>query len=239
MRFRTCLAASMAGVLAAACARTPPAPEANAPQDLPAPVAKEGAVVVATAVGEGAAATDAGVATGSLAGKTVLHVGDSMVGGTGGLTKSLEARFTAEGATMIHDHKVSESIVSFDKSSRLKDLLAKHEPDIVIITLGTNDALVPHPQAYAQNLRSIAKRVGTRECFWIGPPLWKPDTGGIVGVLRENIAPCRLFDSSKLDIKRQTDGVHPTGTGGAEWAGHFWRFLKATRSAPPSPAVAL
>lgn len=205
-------------------------------------MAKEGApgaIVVAAATGEGVA-SDAGVAPGSLAGKIVLHVGDSMVGGVGGLTKSLEARFSAEGATMIHDHKVSESIVSFDKSSRLKDLLAKHEPEIVIITLGTNDALVPHPQAYAQNLRNIAKRVGARECFWIGPPLWKPDTGGIVGVLRENVAPCRLFDSSKLDIKRQADGVHPTGTGGAEWAGHFWRFFKATRGASPvTTSVAL
>jgi lysophospholipase L1-like esterase len=221
-------------ILGVGCVRTPPAPEANGPVDLPAPVAKEdGRVVLAAAPGDEAAG-DAGGPRASLAGKTVLHVGDSMVGGLGGLTKSLEARFTAEGATMIHDHKVSESIVSFDKSSRLQDLLTRHEPDIVIITLGTNDALVPHPQAYAQNVRNIAKRVSARECYWIGPPLWKKDTGGIVAVLRENVAPCRFFDSSKLDIKRQSDGVHPTGSGGAEWAGHFWRYLKATRSAPVS-----
>ncbi len=211
-----------------ACTRTP---EGSGPSgDLPPPVAKEAPVVVATAVSESTLA-DAG-ARPSLAGKTVLHVGDSMVGGQGGLTKALEARFAAEGATMIHDHKVSESIVSFDKSTRLEELLAKHEPDIVIITLGTNDALVPHPRAFATNLRSIAKRVGTRECYWIGPPLWKPDTNGFVGVLRENVVPCRLFDSSKLDLKRQSDGVHPSGRGGADWAAHFWTFFRNARTTP-------
>ena len=48
-------------------------------------------------------------------GKTVLHIGDSMVGGTGALTKALEARFAAEGARFVRAYKVSESIVSFDR----------------------------------------------------------------------------------------------------------------------------
>ena len=55
-----------------------------------------------------------------LTGKTVLHVGDSMVGGNWGLTRALEQRFSAEGAKFIHDFKVSESIVSYDHSPKLK-----------------------------------------------------------------------------------------------------------------------
>lgn len=216
-----------------ACAnRAPPAPETAEPAP---PVAKEdGAHVrVAAAVEENAA--DAGPRTAradagapSLAGKTVLHVGDSMVGASGGLAKAMEARVTAAGARYVRDAKVSESIVSFDRSSRLTDLLAEHAPDVVIVTLGTNDATVPHPQAYAPNVRSIVKRLGARECYWMGPPLWRPDTG-IVAMLRENVGPCRFFDASKLDIGRQGDGVHPTGSGGAKWAAHFWTFFEAQR----------
>ena len=152
-----------------------------------------------------------------------------MVGGTGGLTKALEARFTAEGAKLVREYKVSESLVSFDKSPRLKELLAQHKPDIVVITLGTNDALVPHPEAYAANVRSIAKRVGARESYWMGPPLWKADTG-IVAMLRDNVAPCRFFDGSKLELQRRSDGIHPTDKGGADWAAAFWSHFTSVRA---------
>ncbi len=164
----------------------------------------------------------------SLSGKTALHVGDSMVGIHGGLTRALEARFAEEGARFVSDCKVSESIVSFDKSRRLRDLLAKHDPDIVIITLGMNDAAVPFPQSMAKNVRRIAERVGTRECYWIGPPTSKADTWtqNLVDVLRDNAAPCKFFDSSKLTLQRGGDGIHPTDKGGATWAEGFWAFFR-------------
>lgn len=222
-------------VLAAqACANRPaPSAEPAAPRDLASPVAKEDSprVRVAAAVPE-TAAVDAGAtpeAPPSLAGKTVLHVGDSMVGGTGGLTKALEARFSAEGAKLVRDYKVSESLVSFDKSPRLRELVLQHKPDIVVITLGTNDALVPHPEAYAANVRSIVKRASARECYWMGPPLWKADTG-IVAMLRDNVAPCRFFDASKLELQRRSDGIHPTDKGGADWAAAFWSYMTSARA---------
>lgn len=173
----------------------------------------------------------------SLEGKIVLHVGDSMVGGHGGLSKALEERFTREGATLIRDTKVSESIVSFDKSTRLKSLLAKHKPDIVILTLGANDALVPYPHVMAGNVESIVKRVGDRACYWIGPPMWKPDTG-IVNVIREHAGDCKFYDSSPLKLERSGDGIHPTDRGGAAWAEGFWTFFRGAPDAPVKAASA-
>jgi lysophospholipase L1-like esterase len=161
----------------------------------------------------------------SLAGKTVLHVGDSMVGGSWGLTRALETKFKAEGAKFVRESKVSESIASFDKADKLHELVARYHPDIILVTLGTNDALVPYPQALASHLQHIAKSVGSRECYWIGPPLWKPDTG-ILAVLRENIAPCKFYDSSPLKLQRASDGIHPTDKGGADWADHFWTYFR-------------
>jgi acyl-CoA thioesterase-1 len=232
---------------AAACSRTPPSPSAASPDLSPPPGALAApppmttpatpsvasgtaALHLATALDE--PAVDAGAtAAAPLAGKVVLHVGDSMVGGNQGLTRALEQRFSGEGAKFIRDYKVSESIVSYDHSSKLKELVAKHHPDIVLITLGTNDVFVPYPASMAGNVQNIVKRVGARECYWLGPPTWKPDTG-IVQVLRENVAPCKFYDASSLKLQRAGDGIHPTDRGGADWAASFWTFFR-----PPSGAA--
>ena len=230
------LAASLTGVAGAGCSRNPPSAEARGPSPAPAMQSgpAPGALLLATALDE---AADAGAASPapvtpppSLAGKTVLHVGDSMVGGNLGLTRALEQRFTAEGAKFVHDYKVSESIVSYDHSPKLKSLMEKNHPDIVIITLGTNDVFVPYPASLAGNIRNIVKRVGTAECYWMGPPTWKPDTG-IVSVLKDNVTPCKFFDSSNLKLQRGGDGIHPTDRGGAEWATSFWTYFRTPASA--------
>jgi lysophospholipase L1-like esterase len=236
-------------VLVAACSRNPLASEAAgasgarargptptaAPVLLSAPLETGSAKLrLATALGDttDAGATEALPATppAPLTGKTILHVGDSMVGGNQGLTRALEQRFTAEGAKLIRDYKVSESIVSYDHSPKLKSLVEKNRPDIVIITLGTNDVFVPYPASMAGNVRNIVKRVGATECYWMGPPTWKPDTG-IVQVLKDNVAPCKFFDSSNLKLQRSGDGIHPTDRGGAEWATSFWTYFRALPSA--------
>jgi len=222
----------------AACSRNPPSDGARGPTPPPAALtarvtkesATEGVTTTSAKLHLATAVEEALPATGApapLTGKTVLHVGDSMVGGNWGLTKALDQRFSSEGAKFVRDYKVSESIVSYDKSPKLKDLLAKHRPDIVILTLGTNDVFVPYPAAMAGNVRNIVARIGARECYWMGPPTWKPDTG-IVQVLRDNVAPCKFYDSSNLKLQRAGDGIHPTDRGGAEWATSFWTFFRPT-----------
>ncbi|WP_394828887.1 SGNH/GDSL hydrolase family protein [Pendulispora albinea] len=157
--------------------------------------------------------------------QTVLHVGDSTVGYYGGLSRALEARFKAEGAHYVHDVWTSASIVTFDHSDKFKKLIARHNPDLILITLGTNDVFIPSPQGFAHHVASIAKRTEGRECYWIGPPTWKKDTG-IVEVIRQNAAPCKFFDSSLMKIQRRVDGIHPTDKGGETWAGLFWDFYR-------------
>jgi hypothetical protein len=162
----------------------------------------------------------------SLRGKTVLHVGDSMVGGSWGLTRGLEVKLEAEGAKIVRHTKVSETLASMDKDSTLADLLEKNEPDIVILTLGTNNTDVPHPEVYAKHVANIVQRIAPRECWWIGPPKDAP----VNAVIRENVASCKFFDSSKLELERTKDGIHPTDRGGAMWADKFWVAFRAPRS---------
>jgi acyl-CoA thioesterase-1 len=163
-----------------------------------------------------------------LTGKTVLHVGDSMVGDHWGLTRALAAKVEAEGGKVVRNTVVSETIATFDRDATLRDLLRKHQPDVVVITLGTNDTTVPHPEVNAKHVASIARRIAPRECWWIGPPLvtGKADNG-IAEVIEKNSAPCKFFDSRRLELQRGRDGIHPTDKGGAVWADAFWTAFRA------------
>jgi len=166
-----------------------------------------------------------------LKGKVVLHAGDSMVGGNGGLAKGLSSYFKAEGAKFYRDAEVAVSIRKYAQAPRFRRLLDHWKPDIVILTLGANDVFLPFPDYYATYVESVVKAVGERECYWIGPPTWKPDTG-IVSVIREHAGKCKFFDSSHLDIARAKDRIHPNDEGGAEWAGQFWAFFQGKPAAP-------
>ena len=167
----------------------------------------------------------------SLKGKKVLHVGDSMVGGTFGLTRALEKKLTPEGAKIVRRTTVSESLSSFDKGPILRDALHDEKPDIVIITLGANDVLSPHPEMYGGSVERIVKRIGDRECWWIGPPHIKTSvttpsgkTSDIVlsEVIKSHAGTCHFFDSTALKIDRAGDGVHPSNVGGETWVDAFW-----------------
>lgn len=182
-----------------------------------------------------ASAPEAGLAR--LAGKVVLHAGDSMVGGDGGLSRALGVKFRAEGAKFVRHTEVSLSIMTFARSVKLGNLLARYKPDIVILTLGANDVFLPSPQVFAPYVETIVRKIGARECYWIGPPTWKGDTG-IVAVIREHAAPCKFFDSSDLPLKRGGDRIHPTEKGGADWAELFWAYFQGTGPAAPGHADA-
>jgi lysophospholipase L1-like esterase len=165
-----------------------------------------------------------------LAGKVVLLAGDSMVGGDyGGLQKSLRGLFEDEGARFERDIWESVSIVTFDAQDRFDKLLAVHKPDVVVLTLGANDVRSYIPDSFAGRVRSIVKKVGKRDCWWVTPATWKGDTG-ITRVIRENAAPCKVFDSSKLELPRLSDGIHPTPAGGDAWAMAFWDSYREERA---------
>ena len=155
--------------------------------------------------------------------KTVVHMGDSMVGG--GLCKALAPKFKAEGTRFIRDVWESASIMAFEQSDRVPMLMKRWNPDLVLITLGANDVFNDHPEYMAKHIEGIVKKVGKRDCIWIGPPLWKQDKG-LVEVIRDHAAPCRFYDSQHLVLQRAGDGIHPTEKGGEVWADAFWPFFK-------------
>lgn len=160
--------------------------------------------------------------------KRVLHCGDSMVGGFGGLTKALETRFKEMGAKFKSDSQTSVSIQTYARDKHFSDLLKETDPDLVIITLGANDMAAPFPSSLAPFIQSIVKKVGSRECWWLPPIPWSKDTK-LIPVIKDNAAPCKVFDASSLKVARWPDGIHPTDKGGQEWANAFFETYATSR----------
>jgi lysophospholipase L1-like esterase len=162
--------------------------------------------------------------------KIVLHAGDSMVGGTMGLGRALHQRFTALGSKVVRDVWVSINIEGFARHPRFAKLLRDNTPDLVILTLGANDFYVPSPKSLAPFVESIAKKASQngRECYWIVPVPWtKAKETGIVEVVQAHAAPCRVFVGADLKLARGPDGIHPTNTGGEQWADAFFEFYES------------
>ncbi len=163
--------------------------------------------------------------------RRVLHIGDSMVGFKFGLTRALGARFEKDGAKFFSIPITNAGIGSFEKGTELEDAIKKTRPDLVLLTLGANNATSPAPEYYVPAIKRIVKKMGVtpggkRRCFWIGPPLWKPDKVGFIDVLAKSTEPCTFFDSSHLALEKMTDGIHPTNKGGEVWAEAVMQFLR-------------
>ena len=158
--------------------------------------------------------------------RRVLSVGDSF---NGAFSLALEKKFRADDAAFFRDTWVAVAIPTFARDSRLPDLLAKHDPDLVLVNLGANHIDDGDPETAAKHVHAIVQLIGARDCYWIAPALWKKDTG-IVDVIARSVAPCRFFDSKGFKVGRRGDGWHPSVEGGAVWADRFWDFFQSARA---------
>ena len=160
------------------------------------------------------------------AGLSVLHVGDSHV--ASGLTAGLRAHFAAEGARYRSDYWVSASTARWAYSDRLRALFRRHRPDVVILTLGSNEARYPNRNRYGEHMTRLLRRIGDRTCYWIGPPTYdRFDVGRIVEWQREFAGRCRYFDSRGIDAPRGHTRLHFTREGGLAWADAIWAWMNS------------
>lgn len=156
--------------------------------------------------------------------KTILHVGDSTVGYTLGMTLELGKMFKAAGVSYESHTVTAAGLRTFAKSRVLEKLVKEKDPDLVIVQLGTNNLTVPNPSAFLPHVKEIVEQVGGKPCYWIGPiPLEQPEHG-MRALLRDNVAPCTFYDSFELKLARQEDKIHPTQPAAKKWADAFWKF---------------
>lgn len=171
--------------------------------------------------------SDAGVVPAAQASR-VLHVGDSMAPLVGNYLRPI---FTKSGRNYWIESTVSTSTLDWAQKRLLQDAMFKYDPELVLISLGSNELFDPRPERRGPAVKQIVADTRGRPCLWIGPPLWKPDTG-FIAVLRQNLGHCRYFDSAKLDLPRMEDGRHPSWSAGWRWADAVWRELGGQEPVP-------
>jgi hypothetical protein len=170
---------------------------------------------------------DAGLVPAARA-RRVLHVGDSMVPLVGNYLRPL---FRRSGARYHIVALESSSTLSWDGERRLQELMYEQGPDLVLISLGSNELFDPKPERRAGAIRRLVADLRGRPCLWIGPPAWKQDLG-FLAVLKANLGHCRYFDSKALKLPRMPDGRHPSWTGGWHWANAVWKVLGGDGDVP-------
>ncbi|HUQ32294.1 MAG TPA: hypothetical protein VM095_09240 [Pyrinomonadaceae bacterium] len=156
----------------------------------------------------------------SLTNKTVLLVGDSMAEGVG---PWLQKKVEAVGGRFINGQERSSTIVWWQGSGKLRELVSLYQPDIVFIALGSNEIFIQQPELRAPLIKQMVEVIGERPGYWIGPPSWKPDLG-LVHVIEENFQPGHFYNSNDLKVPRAPDGKHPTAQGYQTWTELVWNW---------------
>lgn len=158
----------------------------------------------------------------------VLHIGDSMVPLVGNYLRPV---YQERGARYVMLSTHSSSTRSWASDARLAAALAEHDPDLVLISLGTNELFDRDLTSIARAIEQLTARVAPRACLWIAPPAWAKDAG-FAQTLRDHSGSCQVFDSTRLPFTRQSDGRHPDWSSSYRWATEVWRALGGTSKIP-------
>lgn len=221
-----CSRESAPGAAAQAAELEPTRPAASAPAPAPTPSAAE--PTPPPSDGPLSVKGDAGSVVAAKA-LRVLHVGDSMVPLVGNYLRTIfwksQRNYWIESVT-------SSSTLDWGGDKRLlQNAMYKYDPDLVLISLGSNELFDPKPERRASAIRQMVTDTRGRACLWIGPPAWKKDLG-FIRVLKQNLGHCRYLDSTRLNLPRMADGRHPDWTGGYRWASAVWKELGGTEPVP-------
>ena len=159
--------------------------------------------------------------TRALKGKTVLVLGDSMI--VTGLEIWLRHVVRKHGGTLKRWAWASSTTEKWAAPGMLERALRKHRPDRVLIVLGSNELYLQAPRAREKHIRTILRKLGKRPYRWLGPPVWKRQTG-IVDVMKRTIPKHRFYPFNGRPIARNKDGKHPSPWGARTWTYDFVRW---------------
>ncbi len=168
-------------------------------------------------------------------GLRVLVIGDSFAQALGAGMKRREAAFG--GRAILRGEKATFIPEWAGPNKGVAGMMIQEKPDLVVIALGGNELAMVTPEIRAPKVQELVKLIGGKPCVWVLPPLWgdKKDNG-LLKVIKENSAPCRLYDSNVLsaDLPRGSDKIHPTFEGQAKWADEVLEWARKERDTAAS-----
>ncbi len=154
----------------------------------------------------------------------ILHIGDSHV--SRGFTAGLSRHLRRAGAQYQPEGWIGSRTKSWVISGKVRRLLESYRPNVVIVTLGTNDMVDKKPAGHVSWIRALVDKIEPRTCYWVGPPPLLEDAHDYNDLLREEVSPCRFFDSRVLEVRRKPRGVfHLSRHEGEVWAELIWKWM--------------
>jgi lysophospholipase L1-like esterase len=174
--------------------------------------------------------------------KTALIIGDSHVEPAGSFGPALAAKLQAQGyavtvagvgSTNAHQWATQQVVCRPDKSRCVDQAQLPRSPDLLVISLGTNDAANAaaggaSPAASVADVRRVIDRYDADKYFWIGPPATNDSVPYYTNAAIANYyaaakaSGLSIFDSrgitAPLVAAKLGDGVHLYGSGAQAWA---------------------
>lgn len=168
--------------------------------------------------------TDAGTASVSR-GEKLLLAGDSLAVGMSGEFVRIAKQ---QGYVPVTHALVGTNTTQWIKW--IKKDIEVHSPRMIILSLGTNDAMIidrikKFDNIY-QNIQDTVENSGAI-LVWIGPPKLPKDRVPHAGEIRSFLLPTihNYFDSESLNIPRGADKIHSTPLGYNAWMKEVWSWM--------------
>lgn len=156
-------------------------------------------------------------------GKRVLLLGDSLAVG---LASQMGALASRNGASFVAQAKSGTTFVQW--RSEFRKALETYRPDVVVVSLGTNDAVSPSIEASKVAMEQMAADALTfgARLIWAGLPVMAPRIQS-VDAMRAAIVGTGLpyYRAEAQDFPRAPDRIHFTGQGYADWANALWAWM--------------
>lgn len=158
-------------------------------------------------------------------GASVMLVGDSLAVGMESKFISLSRR----GGYVPVSHVVTGTSI-FQWAKWIKADLEKNKPELVIVSLGTNDAIIyDKVRQYPGLYREFTKIVEDSGAIlvWLGPPDISrnriPHIEETRGLIRKSTT--NFFSSEKVEKPSGGDGIHSTIFGYNKWMESAWNWM--------------
>lgn len=156
----------------------------------------------------------------------ILLCGDSMAGG---LSEPFENLAEFHNYTFYKYIWGASTTAAWSATGKLKRLIDKYNPTIVILVLGSNELMTKSLSTLKVYVSNVIKQAKDVNLVWIGPPNWKEDNG-FNETLKNILGAGQYFDSENLMLDRVDDGKHLTQKGYYAWADSVSQWIEKKSS---------
>ncbi|MCP4604804.1 MAG: hypothetical protein GY847_30505 [Proteobacteria bacterium] len=157
-------------------------------------------------------------------GTTVLNISDLRTSTR--LNSMILRRLLVAGADIRMENRIGSTIESWIETSRLKRLLKKHNPAVVIVTFDANVNSQPKAEKYTYWAKTIAEQIAPTTCYWLGPSSLIGNQYNLNETLTKSTAPCRYLDPRVITpLKETSKKQRLTKAQSTKWAERMWYKL--------------